>query len=101
MPKVFLTPLLIAGLLFLPSCSNAEAKACEAAQQARAEYKLETDNLYKTQIAQQNAQKFIEALSTSDQVKEMYLKSQKVIANNPTCFTPKELVEAQIYLGIK
>ncbi len=92
---------LVLAVSLLSGCSSAEAKACEAAQQARAEYKLETDNLYKTQIAQQNAQKFIEALSTSDQVKEMYLKSQKVIANNPTCFTPKELVEAQIYLGIK
>ena len=32
MPKVFLAPLLVVGLLILPGCSSAEDKACEAAQ---------------------------------------------------------------------
>jgi len=41
MPKVFLTPLLIAGLLLLPSCSKDEtaAKSCEQAQQNYTQYR--------------------------------------------------------------
>ena len=99
MPRVFLTPFVIAGLLFLPSCSNAEAKACEAAEQARAEYEIETKELWDKKQAKSNASLFFEALALDEQAKETYLKSQRVIANNPSCFTPKQVVEAQTYIS--
>jgi hypothetical protein len=98
MPKLFLTPLLIAGLLLLPSCSSAEAKACKAAEQARAEYEKETKVLWDKKQAKDNASLFIEGLALDKQVRETYLKSQRVIANNPSCFTPKQVVEAQTYI---
>jgi len=99
MPKLFLTPFVIAGLLFLPSCSSAEAKACKAAEQARAEYEIETKELYDKKQAKSNASLFFEALELDKQARETYLKSQKVIVNNPSCFTPKQVVEAQTYIS--
>ncbi len=99
MPKVFLTPLLIAGLLLLPSCSSAEAKACEAAQLANKNYYEkagEFNGEAVLKITPEEESKELLALARGE-----YSRSQRVIVNNPTCFTPKELVEAQIYLGIK
>ena len=98
MPRLFLTPFVIAGLLFLPSCSSAEAKACEAAEQARAEYEKETNVLWDKKQAKDNASLFIEGLALEEQVRKTYLKSQRIIANNPSCFTPKQVVEAQTYI---
>jgi hypothetical protein len=82
----------------LSSCSSAEAKACKAAEQARAEYQTETEKLYEKKQAKSNASLFFEALALDKQARETYGKSQKVIVNNPSCFTPKQVVEAQAYL---
>ena len=88
MPKVFLTPFLIAGLLLLPSCSSAEAKACEAARESRDTYLSQFENakslkldLYDAVIALKN--------------------SKKIVWNNQDCFTPDEVLEAQNWLRIK
>jgi hypothetical protein len=99
MNRALLTPFVIAGLLLLPSCSSAEAKACKAAEQARAEYETETNELWDKKQAKSNASLFFEALALDEQAKETYLKSQRVIANNPSCFTPKQVVEAQTYIS--
>ena len=98
MNRALLTPFVIAGLLLLPSCSSAEAKVCKAAEQARAEYQTETEKLYEKKQAKSNASLFFEALALDEQARETYGKSQKVIANNPSCFSPKQVVEAQTYL---
>ena len=83
----------------LPGCSSAEEKACETAEQARAEYEIETKELWDKKQAKSNASLFFEALALDEQAKETYLKSQRVIANNPSCFTPKQVVEAQTYIS--
>ena len=83
----------------LSGCSSAEAKACKAAEQARAEYETETNELWDKKQAKSNASLFFEALALDEQAKETYLKSQRVIANNPSCFTPKQVVEAQTYIS--
>jgi hypothetical protein len=99
MNRALLTPFVIAGLLLLPSCSSAEAKVCKAAEQARADYETETNELWDKKQAKSNASLFFEALALDEQAKETYLKSQRVIANNPSCFTPKQVVEAQTYIS--
>ena len=42
--------------------------------------------------------KSISELKATKEASELY---QKIIENNPKCFTPEEVVEAQIYLRIK
>jgi len=92
MPKLFLTPFVIAGLLFLPSCSSAEAKACKDAEQARAEF-IEAANNYYTQY-----EKGIDG-NLYSQAEEQYINAQRVVINNPSCFTPTEVAEAQTNLS--
>ena len=102
MPRLFLTPLVIAGLLFLPGCSNAEAKACEAAEQAIKDFELVA---LKTEIKRgydiegvKTMQEAIEYRSLSMLVLRAKLDARQVVVNSPTCFTPKEVVEAQNYI---
>ncbi len=99
MPRVFLTPFVIAGLLFLPSCSSAEAKVCEAA-------KLSYDTYYKDALAYESkyhelyeeGDKIDEEIIAFDMWHENYKSSQLIIVNYAECFTPKQVVEAEIYL---
>jgi hypothetical protein len=82
----FLTLLVIAGLLFLTSCSSAETKACEAAREARDVYFAQYESpkggdAYDAIVALQN--------------------SKQVVWNNQDCFTPEEVIEAQNWLRIK
>jgi len=98
MPRIFITPFVIAGLLFLPSCSSAEAKACEAA--------LLTHNSLEQEINRDT--KAVEGeLKQQDTVLYEYVLSQLpinrkrlllVIVNNQACFTPFEVANAQIEL---
>ena len=97
MPKLFLTPFVIAGLLFLPSCSNAEAKACEAAEQARIEYELQSEvNFTAYQKEIDDNKRYVSPLFIKGV--ELLTNSKRVIVNNPKCFTPQQVVEAQSYL---
>lgn len=96
MPKVFLTPFLIAGLLLLPSCSSAEKKLCNKAEIARQDYYDEAASF------QSRAKAFPEGSVTWDYERkafEAYKNSLQVILNNPKCFTPQQVVEAQDYLA--
>ena len=92
MPKLFLTPFVIAGLLFLPSCSSAEAKACEAAEQARAEFQVASDNF----LAQFNKESYP---NLYEQAREQYINALRVVVNNSNCFTPAVVAEAQTNLS--
>jgi hypothetical protein len=95
--KVLLTPLVILGLLFLPSCSNAEAEACEdtksiseayieKAREFRFEYNVNTKT--KTELNRSLAGYYYR------QANEQNLKYQKVIFDNPQCFLPEEVALA-------
>ena len=98
MPKVFLTPYLIAALLLLPGCTSNEVKACNAAEQAVIEYEVESaDKLtaYNNEINKN--QRYDSSLSSK--AAEAYLNSLRVIVNNPGCFTPKQVAEAQSFLS--
>ena len=98
MSKVFLTPYLIAALVLLPGCTSNEVKACNAAEQAVIEYELESaDKLtaYNNEINKN--QRYDSSLSSK--AAEAYLNSLRVIVNNPSCFTPKQVAEAQSFLS--
>ena len=98
MPKVFLAPLLVVGLLLLPGCSSAEDKACEAAQKVveedmdkAQELLLSAKDLDKNGYGLQANEGRGESLRTSEKLNRAILKNQ-------SCFTPEQLVEAQRYL---
>jgi len=96
MPKVYLTPLLIAGLLLLPSCSSDEAKACKAAIKAHDDFYHEAGEYNGKAVLKITPE--VERKKLMQYGRNAYYRSQKVILNNPSCFTPKQLVEAQIYV---
>ena len=90
---------LVLAVSLLSGCSSTEAKACEAAQLANKSY-YEKAGEYNGEavlkITPEAKSKELLALGRGE-----YFRSQRVIANNPKCFTPEQVVEAQIYLGIK
>jgi hypothetical protein len=83
----------------LSGCSSAEAKACESAQIAHKNY-YDKAGEYNGEavltITPEDKRKKLLAQGRSE-----YFRSQKIVENNPKCFTPEEVVEAQIYLRIK
>lgn len=98
MPRLFLTPFVIAGLLFLPSCSSAEAKACEAATKAYSELSAQSQELGKSIKILEQGSLIFEAIEKRD--KQMFIAKQLLLVkiNNPICFTPKEVSAAQLLL---
>jgi hypothetical protein len=99
MPRVFLTLLVISGLLFLPSCSNTEAKACEAAEIARATYnKKAADMQSEANAIRDDITKGFDVYMLDNKGKKNYKLSLQVIITYKECFTPEQVVEAQQYL---
>lgn len=125
MLKKLLAPLVVIALLYLPGCSNAEAKACDAAKKAVSEYELSynpkfvmaerlesqqeqftREKIWERIEAQRQGIKLpennagVEALKLRKEAQKEYFKSQLVIVNNPSCFTPEQVVDAQIATNI-
>ena len=111
MPRAFLTPFVIAGLLFLPSCSSAEAeraRACEMAISSSrfhfAKYEAYFED-FKTELAAELEKsgkgvspKIESLIKNSTESRE---KSWRIKVNNQSCFTPDEVLEAQDGLADK
>ena len=98
MPKVFLAPLLVVGLLLLPGCSSAEDKACEAAQKVVEE---DMDKAQELLLSAKDLDKNGYGLQANEVRGEILRTSEKLnraILKNQSCFTPEQLVEAQRYL---
>ena len=98
MPRLFLTPFVIAGLLFLPSCSSAEAKACVSAEKAYAEFEAETKKAYKQREISIKASDWDSSKNYLARALKYELWTQKVIVNNPSCFTAAQVVIAQSFV---
>ena len=101
MPRLFLTPLVIAGLLFLPSCSNAEndkLAECEKLKQGIAIQRTELNMLMQSalglDISQLNVLQVI-VTKTNALRKSMF----PVIVSNEPCFTAPEVAEAKEWLS--
>jgi hypothetical protein len=98
MPRTFLTPFVLVGLLFLPSCSNAEAEACDDAKsisevyfEKASEFRFEYDVSRKTK----NSLNQSLAGHYYLQANEQNLRARKVILDNPKCFLPEEVTKAE------
>ena len=98
MHRVFLSLLLFAGLLILPGCSNAEAEACDDANsisevyfEKASEFRFEYDVIRKTKNSlNQSLAGYYSRLAN-----EQNLIARKVILDNPNCFLPEEVTQAE------
>lgn len=96
-------PLSVSVLFLLTGCASTETNACEAANQAAKDYLNEAkaagdkiDTVSDGTITPENTEEVGDLLQAMN---DLTLKSYKVIVNNQSCFSPKEVVEAQTNLG--
>ena len=101
MPRLFLTPFVIAGLLFLPSCSSAEAKACKAAQEQHLTYDLQFEKAKANYELFSKAGNYERSRAWLNQSNQSQYNKQLLVISYQNCFTPKELVEAKRYVGVE
>jgi hypothetical protein len=99
MPKIFLTPLLIAGLSLLPSCSqNQQADNCKSALSGVQASEL----LIKAQSERVKTLESSDAIRKSTELYESIIEDSKIyyriIINNPSCFSAERVAKAQIGL---
>ena len=96
MNRALLTPFVIAGLLLLPSCSSAEAKVCEAATKAYSELQVKSQELGKSIKILEQGSLIFEA--REKRKNQFFIAKQALLVkiNNPSCFTPQEVSEAQL-----
>ena len=99
MRKALLTPFVIAGLLLLPSCSSAEAKACVSAEKAYSEFEAETKKAYEQREISIKASDWNSSKEYLTLANKYEFWTQKVIVNNPSCFTAAQVVIAQSFVG--
>jgi len=116
-PRVFLVPFVIAGLLLLPSCSSdKENSAPSPEEDFYAQLCKVAVETYNELIVERDKQKAIwdkverDAQAAQDvsilegravpraRYQEAKLKAALVIVNNPSCFPPLDVAEAQIWL---
>jgi hypothetical protein len=104
MNKIAQVGVLASSLLLLTGCSDSTAKACEEAVKTKIEYldlskELHLKYLKLSKSTYDNREYTLEE---DDRVRSLYGEhiqakqdSNTVIINNPTCFSPKQVVEAQ------
>ena len=102
---------LASSLLLLTGCTDSAAKACEVVVKTKIEYQDLSKELRLEYLKLSDAtySKGEYTLEEDERVRALYGKhmearkdSKSVILNNPTCFSPKQVVEAQkIYEEIK
>ena len=91
---------LILFVSLLSGCSSAEAKACNAAQKTNSQF-LKTSDEFVVKGAEVKVTSGygINAKARDyfyRQSREFEYKANLVIVNNPKCFTPEQVVNAQI-----
>jgi len=98
MPKVFLTPVLIAGLVLLPSCSgNSEQAKCENLQRVISAQSDEINSIVQSALAAQDDLSVLAILaSKSGQVRTARAKN---IISAENCFVASEIAEAKDWLN--
>jgi len=89
MPRAFLTPFVIAGLLFLPSCSSVKEPKANQTEQA----KSECDEVKETYTS------FSKVLKQSPKGTELYrltyLIQQYYLLEKQECFTAEQIATAK------
>jgi|688.fasta_scaffold296286_2 hypothetical protein len=104
MSKVAVVGLVASGLLALTGCTDSAAKACEVVVKTKIEYQdlskeLHSKYLKLIEASLDDGEGTIEDYERIDALNRKHLEAKKdsksVIINNPTCFSPKQVVEAQ------
>jgi hypothetical protein len=99
MPRVLLIPFVICGLLLLPSCSDTDVNACEAAQQIVED---DTNKVQELLLSSKDLDKNGYGLQANEVRGEILRTSEKInrlIVKNQSCFTAEQVAEAQIYIA--
>jgi hypothetical protein len=92
------TALVLAASL-LSGCSSPEAKACEAAEKARATYNKKAAAMQaEANTIRDDLTKGFDVYMLDNKGKKNYKLSLQVIITYKNCFTPEQVVEAQQYL---
>jgi hypothetical protein len=91
MPKLFLTPLLFAGLLFLPSCSTEKDDPTSNPVSECIEAKEKYEKLNQEESQEKSISK----------AKEKYLNKLRVMVKKPECFSSDEVRFAEIVLQME
>ena len=106
MNRVAFAGVLASSLLALTGCTDSAAKACEVVVKTKIEYQdlsKELHSKYLTLIEAtiEDGEGTIEDYERIDALNRKHIEAKKdskaVVINNPTCFSPKEVVEAQKY----
>jgi hypothetical protein len=90
---------LILLVSLLSGCSSAEDKACEAARKSHKDLVYIAGEYNGAAVLKTTPD--IEASKLLKLGSYEFNKSQKVIVNNASCFTPEQVAEAQIYLEVR
>ena len=89
---------LVLFVSLLSGCSSSEAKACVSAEQAYAEFEAETKKAYKQREISIKASDWDSSKNYLALALKYELWTQKVIVNNPSCFTAAQVVIAQSFV---
>lgn len=99
MPKAFLSLLLIAGLLLLPSCSgNSEQAKCEDIQRVVTAKKSETNSLLQAANTARAVGNWDVALDLAGQFNTKITEVSKMVYANKSCFLDSEISEAENWI---
>lgn len=87
---------LVLVVSLLSGCSSSEEKACKAATKAYSELKAQSQELGKSIKVLEKGSLVFEAIEKRE--KQMFIAKQGLLVkiNNPSCFTPQEVSEAQL-----
>ena len=104
MSKVAFVSLVTSSLFVLSGCTDSAAKACEVVVKTKIEYQDLSKELRLEflKLSDETYSKGEYTLEEDERIRALYGKhiearkdSNSVIINNPTCFSPKQVVEAQ------
>jgi len=99
MLRLLLPSLSIAGLLLLPGCSNAEAEACDRAKLISDGFLMKASEYgFEYEVANKLKESFSQSLAGHNYslAREQNLRARKVIVDNPSCFTPEQVTQAEL-----
>ena len=90
---------LVLAVSLLSGCSSAEAKACVSAEKAYSEFEAETKKAYEQREISIKASDWNSSKEYLTIANKYEFWTQKVIVNNPSCFTAAQVVIAQSFVG--
>jgi hypothetical protein len=94
MPRAFLTPFVIVGLLFLPSCSSAGEPKVNSSEQA----KSECEEVKKTY--DDFSQQLKKSQNGSDGYRLVFLIQQHYLLEKQECFTSLQIATAKASIDL-